>query len=148
MPRRRLSSPARLYYRSRMNAFERRLSLWVAACMVVGILIGKSFPDAVARLREMQFGAGSQINIPIALLIWLMIYPMMLRIDFASIRRAGSRPAGLAVTLVINWLVKPFTMALLAWVFLRYLYAPFVAPALASEYIAGLIILAAVFYTH
>ncbi|HZI94346.1 MAG TPA: ACR3 family arsenite efflux transporter [Patescibacteria group bacterium] len=143
MPRGRLSSPGRLYYRSRMNAFERRLSLWVAACMVVGILIGKSFPDAVARLREMQFGAGSQINIPIALLIWLMIYPMMLRIDFASIRRAGSRPAGLAVTLVINWLVKPFTMAFLAWVFLRYLYAPFVAPALASEYIAGLVILAA-----
>jgi ACR3 family arsenite transporter len=91
----------------------------------------------------MEFGTGSQINIPIALLIWLMIYPMMLRIDFASIRRAGSRPAGLAVALAVNWLVKPFSMALLAWIFLRYLYAPLIGRELASEYIAGLIILAA-----
>ena len=88
-------------------------------------------------MRDMEFGTGSHINIPIAVLIWLMIYPMMLKIDFASIRGVGRRPGGLAVTLVVNWLVKPFSMALLGWLFFRHVFAPWIGPELASEYIAG-----------
>src|SRR5512145_3402465 len=126
-----------------MSVFERYLSLWVAACMALGIALGKLFPAFVEWLRSMELGRGSHINIPIAVLIWLMIYPMMLRIDFASIRGVGRRPGGLAVTLVVNWLVKPFSMALLGWLFFRYLFAPWIGPELASEYIAGVIILAA-----
>ena len=91
----------------------------------------------------MEFGTGSHINIPIAILIWLMIYPMMLKIDFASIRGVGRRPAGLGVTLVVNWLVKPFSMAFLGWLFFRHVFTPWIGPELASEYIAGVIILAA-----
>ena len=127
----------------RMNVFERYLSLWVAACMVLGVAIGKVAPSLVGAMRDMEFGTGSHINIPIALLIWLMIYPMMLKIDFASIRGVGRRPGGLAVTLVVNWLVKPFSMALLGWLFFRHVFAPWIGPELASEYIAGVVILAA-----
>jgi ACR3 family arsenite transporter len=126
-----------------MNVFERYLSLWVALCMVLGVTLGRLLPGAVGALRGLEFGQGSQINIPIAVLIWLMIYPMMLRVDFASIRNVGRRPNGLLITLVVNWLVKPFSMALLGWVFFRHVFAPLVGPALASEYIAGVIILAA-----
>ena len=126
-----------------MNVFERYLSLWVAACMVLGVVIGKAFPGVVGTVRDLQFGDGSQINIPIAILIWLMIYPMMLKIDFASIRGVGKRPAGLIVTLVVNWLVKPFSMAFLGWLFFKHLFLPLVGPQLASEYVAGVIILAA-----
>ena len=126
-----------------MNVFERYLSLWVAACMVLGVALGRLAPGVVAALRGMEFGTGSHINIPIAVLIWLMIYPMMLRIDFASIRSVGRRPAGLAVTLVVNWLVKPFSMALLGWLFIRGAFSSWIGPELASEYVAGLVILAA-----
>ena len=127
----------------RMNVFERYLSLWVAACMALGVVIGKAFPGIVGTIRDLQFGEGSQINIPIAILIWLMIYPMMLKIDFASIRGVGKRPRGLAVTLFVNWLVKPFSMAFLGWVFFRHVFTPWIGPELASEYIAGVVILAA-----
>ena len=126
-----------------MNVFERYLSLWVGACMVLGVAIGKLAPGLVGAMRETEFGADSHINAPIAVLIWLMIYPMMLRIDFASIRGVGKRPGGLAVTLVVNWLVKPFSMAFLGWLFFRHVFAPWIGPNLASEYIAGVIILAA-----
>jgi ACR3 family arsenite transporter len=126
-----------------MNVFERYLSLWVAACMALGVAIGKTLPGIVGKVRDLQFGEGSQINIPIAILIWLMIYPMMLRIDFASIRGVGKRPTGLIVTLVVNWLVKPFSMAFLGWVFFKHLFLPLIGPQLASEYVAGVIILAA-----
>ena len=128
---------------ARMNVFERYLSLWVAVCMVLGVALGKLFPGLVAALRDMEFGTGSHINIPIAILIWLMIYPMMLRIDFASLRGVGRRPRGLFVTLFVNWLVKPFSMAFLGWVFFRHVFTPWIGPELASEYIAGVIILAA-----
>ena len=128
---------------ARMNVFERYLSLWVAACMVLGVALGKLFPGLVAALRDMEFGTGSHINIPIAILIWLMIYPMMLRIDFASLRGVGRRPRGLFVTLFVNWLVKPFSMAFLGWVFFRHVFTPWIGPELASEYIAGVIILTA-----
>jgi ACR3 family arsenite transporter len=127
----------------RLNVFERYLSLWVAACMALGVVIGKALPGLVGVVRDLQFGKGSQINIPIAILIWLMIYPMMLRIDFASIRGVGQRPTGLLVTLFVNWLVKPFSMALLGWLFFKHLFQPLVGPQLASEYVAGVIILAA-----
>ena len=93
--------------------FERYLSLWVALCMGVGIFAGKMFPAAVDALRGMEFGKESQINIPIAVLIWLMIYPMMLKVDFTSILGVRKRPKGLIVTLFVNWLVKPFSMALI-----------------------------------
>jgi ACR3 family arsenite transporter len=126
-----------------MNVFERYLSLWVAACMVLGVTIGKLAPDAVAVIRRMEFAEGSQINVPIAVLIWLMIYPMMLKIDFASIRGVGRRPKGLFVTLFVNWLVKPFSMAFLGWLFFRHLFLPWIGPDHASGYIAGVIILAA-----
>jgi ACR3 family arsenite transporter len=129
--------------RQGMNVFERYLSIWVALCMVLGVVIGKAVPDVVNVLRGLEFGDGSHINIPIAVLIWLMIYPMMLKIDFASIKGVGRRPKGLIVTLVVNWLVKPFSMALLGWVFFRILFVPFIGEELASEYIAGVIILAA-----
>jgi arsenite transporter len=127
----------------RLNLFERYLSVWVGACMVVGVLLGTAFPGAADALRRMEFGAASQINIPIAILIWLMIIPMMMKVDFASIRQVRKRPRGLFVTLFVNWLVKPFSMALIAWLFFRYLFAAWIPPADADQYIAGCIILAA-----
>ncbi|MEX2662351.1 MAG: ACR3 family arsenite efflux transporter [Vicinamibacterales bacterium] len=129
--------------RKRLNIFERYLSLWVGLCMVVGVGIGKASPGMMEGLRGLEFGAGSQINVPIAILIWLMITPMMMKVDFGAIRDVGRRPRGLFVTLFVNWLVKPFSMALIAWVFFRYLFSPWIAPADADQYIAGTIILAA-----
>ena len=111
--------------------------------MVAGLIIGKTQPEFVQIFRGLESGQGSHINLPIALLIWLMIIPMMMKVDFASIRKVGRRPKGLAVTLVVNWLVKPFSMAFFAWLFFRYLFAAWVAPAEADQYIAGSIILAA-----
>jgi ACR3 family arsenite transporter len=127
----------------RLNYFERYLSLWVGVCMLAGVLIGKSLPELIDQLRRMEFGAGSHINIPIAVLIWLMIVPMMMKVDFASIRNVGKKPRGLLVTLFVNWLVKPFSMALIAWLFFRFLFSPWISPADADQYIAGCIILAA-----
>ena len=127
----------------RLNLFERYLSLWVGGCIVAGIIIGKTLPDLVQTFRSMEFGQGSHINLPIAVLIWLMIIPMMMKVDFASVRNVGRRPKGLAVTLVVNWLVKPFSMAFFAWLFFRYVFAAWVTPAEADQYIAGSIILAA-----
>ncbi|HTT61969.1 MAG TPA: ACR3 family arsenite efflux transporter [Bryobacteraceae bacterium] len=127
----------------RLNIFERYLSLWVALCMLAGVLAGKSAPGLVDQMRRMDFGAGSQINVPIAVLIWLMIIPMMMKVDFASIRKVGRRPRGLLVTLFVNWLVKPFSMALIAWLFFRALFSHWISPSDADQYIAGCIILAA-----
>ncbi|HSN68303.1 MAG TPA: ACR3 family arsenite efflux transporter [Thermoanaerobaculia bacterium] len=126
-----------------MNVFERYLSLWVALCMVAGVVLGKLLPHAVRSLQRLEFGTGSQINIPIAIRIWLMIYPMMLKIDFGSIVRVGQRPKGLLITVAVNWLVKPFSMALFGWLFFRNLFLPLIGQELASQYIAGVIILAA-----
>jgi ACR3 family arsenite transporter len=129
--------------RKRLNLFERYLTLWVAACMVVGVLLGKLAPDVVGALRNLEFGDGSQINVPIAVLIWLMIYPMMLKIDFTSLIGVRRRPGGLLVTLFVNWVVKPFSMAFLGWVFFKHLFLPLIGPELADQYVAGTIILAA-----
>lgn len=128
---------------NRMNVFERYLSLWVALCVGLGILLGKAAPGLVASLRGMEFGAGSHISVPIAFLIWLMIYPMMLKIDFASLAGVGKRPKGLLVTLFVNWLVKPFSMALFGWFFFKHLFLPWLGPEAANQYLAGVIILAA-----
>ncbi len=129
--------------KKRLNFFERYLTLWVAACMVVGVLVGKLLPGVTSVLRRLEFGEGSQINVPIAILIWLMIYPMMLKIDFGSLLNVGRRPGGLLVTLFVNWVVKPFSMALLGWLFFKHLFLPWIGPELADQYVAGTIILAA-----
>ncbi len=127
----------------RLNTFERYLSLWVAICMVAGVVLGKLLPGLTDGLRRLEFGEGSQINVPIAVLIWLMITPMMMKVDFTALRNVGKRPRGLMVTLLVNWLVKPFSMALFAWVFFRYVFSDLISPADADQYIAGTIILAA-----
>jgi ACR3 family arsenite transporter len=125
-----------------LGFFERYLSLWVALCMGAGILLGKAAPAFIQGLRALEFGRGSQINVPVAALIWLMITPMMMKVDFSALRNVGRKPAGLLVTLLVNWVVKPFSMALLAWGFFRFLFAGFISPSEADQYIAGCIILA------
>jgi ACR3 family arsenite transporter len=127
----------------RLAFFERYLTLWVLVCMVVGLAFGKLLPEVTAALSKWEFGQGSQVNVPIGVLLWLMIYPMMLKVDFRVIGGVARKPKGLAVTLFVNWLVKPFSMALLAWVFMQYVFAPWISPDMAKEYTAGLIILAA-----
>ena len=103
----------------RLNLFERYLTVWVGLCMIAGLLLGEFAPSIVDALRTMEFGKGSQVNVPIAVLIWLMIIPMMMKVDFGAIReRASKKPRGLLVTLFVNWLVKPFSMALISWVVL------------------------------
>lgn len=127
----------------RLSVFERYLTLWVGLCMVAGVALGKLLPGLTDALRKTEFGEGSHINAPVALLIWLMIYPMMLRIDVTSILSVGKRPRGLVVTLFVNWLVKPFSMAFLGWLFFKHLFLPWIGPELANQYVAGVIILAA-----
>jgi ACR3 family arsenite transporter len=124
----------------RLSPFERYLSLWVALCIVLGVAIGRLSPGLVGALSRLEV---SHVNLPIAVLIWLMIYPMMLRIDFAALRDVGQRPKGLLIVLFVNWLVKPFSMAVLGWLFFKYLFAGILGPALGDQYLAGAIILAA-----
>ena len=121
-----------------MGLFERYLSLWVALCIVSGITLGTFFPSVFQTFAGLAY---ANVNLPVALLIWLMIYPMMVQVDFAAIRDVGKRPKGLMLTLVVNWLIKPFTMAGLGWLFFRVLFVDLVDPATASEYIAGMILL-------
>lgn len=120
--------------------FEKYLSLWVALCIGGGILIGSFAGDTMQVLSKMEL---YKVNIPIAILIWLMIYPMMLQIDFTSIKNVRKSPKGLILTVVVNWLIKPFTMAFFAWIFFSKLYGAFISPELAGEYIAGAILLGA-----
>lgn len=127
----------------RLAFFERYLTLWVFLCMLAGIALGKLLPHLTSTLGALEFGKGSQVNAPIAVLIWLMIYPMMLKVDFSAIGGIASRPKGLLVTLFVNWLVKPFSMAFLAWLFMQHLFARWIEPEMAKNYTAGLIILAA-----
>ena len=121
-----------------MGIFERYLSLWVGLCIVVGVLLGNWQPEAFAQIAALEY---AHVNLVVAALIWLMIYPMMIQVDFSSLRDVGKKPRGLALTLTTNWLVKPFTMALLGWLFFRYLFADWVDPQSAGEYIAGMILL-------
>jgi len=127
----------------RLAFFERYLTVWVLVCMVVGLAFGQCLPGLTATLSHLEFSRGSQVNVPIGVLLWLMIYPMMLKVDFSAIGGIAKRPKGLLVTLFVNWFVKPFSMAFLAWLFLQHLFAAWITPELAKEYTAGLIILAA-----
>ncbi|MBI9061338.1 MAG: ACR3 family arsenite efflux transporter [Marinilabiliaceae bacterium] len=126
--------------KKKIGFFEKYLTLWVALCIGGGILIGHLFGDSVRFLSELEV---YNVNIPVAILIWLMIYPMMLQIDFTSIKNIRKRPKGLVLTLVVNWLIKPFTMAFFAWIFFSKIYAAYIDPSLAGEYIAGAILLGA-----
>lgn len=130
----------------KLDFFERYLSLWVLVCMGVGISLGKLFPEQIVALSRWEFGTDCHISVPIAILIWLMIYPMMLRIDFRGIRGVINRPRGLLITLFINWIVKPLSMAALGWIFIQSLFSQtlgWIEPETANNYVAGLIILAA-----
>ena len=127
----------------RLNPFERYLTVWVGLCMVAGVLLGKLVPGVIQILRDLEFGQNSHVNLPMAILIWLMITPMMMKVDFRAVAQVGQRPQGLLVTLFINWVVKPFSMAFLAWVFFRFVFSAWMSPAEADQYIAGSIILAA-----
>jgi ACR3 family arsenite transporter len=127
----------------RLGFFERYLSVWVLLCMAAGVTLGELLPGLTATLGRMDFGRDSHVNAPIGVLLWLMIYPMMLKVDFRSIGGIARRPKGLAVTLFVNWLVKPFSMALLASLFMQHVFARWIEPETARGFTAGLIILAA-----
>ena len=126
--------------KKQIGFFEKYLSLWVAICIVVGISIGHFSDDKILGLSKLEI---YKVNIPVAILIWMMIYPMMLQVDFSSIKNVGKRPKGLVLTLVVNWLIKPFTMAFFAWIFFSKIYSAFISPEQAGEYIAGAILLGA-----
>ena len=121
-----------------MGLFERYLSVWVGLCILAGVALGNVLPHVFEALAGVEV---AQVNLMVAVLIWIMIYPMMVQVDFASIRSIGARPKGLIITLIVNWLIKPFTMAALGWVFFRFLFADLVDPQTAGEYIAGMILL-------
>ena len=124
----------------RMGGFERHLTLWVLACMAVGTLLGYVFPGAFASLGSAEI---ARVNLPVAVLIWLMIIPMLLKIDFGAMGRVKRHWRGIGVTVFINWAIKPFSMALLAWLFVRHVFAPYLPADQLDSYVAGLILLAA-----
>lgn len=121
-----------------MGLFERFLSVWVALAIVTGLLAGILFPDLFATVAGLEY---AHVNLVIAVLIWLMIYPMMVQVDFTSVKDVGKKPKGLVLTLIINWLLKPFSMAFLGWLFFKGIFADWVDPQTAGEYIAGMILL-------
>jgi arsenite transporter len=123
-----------------INRFERYLSWWVMGCIIVGILLGKTEPAFFHKIGEAKL---AEVNLPVAALIWLMIIPMLIKVDFGAMRAVFGHAKGIAVTLTINWLVKPFTMAFLAWLFIRHLFAHWLPAEQIDSYIAGLILLAA-----
>jgi ACR3 family arsenite transporter len=120
--------------------FEKWLSAWVALCIAAGVALGSVVPAVFETLASLEYAS---VNLPVAILIWAMVYPMMVNVDFASLRHIGDRPKGLVVTVVVNWLIKPFTMAALGVLFFEVLFAEWIAPADAQQYIAGLILLGA-----
>jgi len=123
-----------------MDLFGRLLSVWVALAIIAGVALGQFAPVVPETLSRFEY---AQVSIPIAILIWAMIFPMMAQIDFSAIVNVRKEPKGLAITTVVNWLIKPFTMFAIAWFFLMVLFEPFIAPQLASEYLAGAILLGA-----
>ncbi len=123
-----------------ISFFEKYLSLWVILCMIAGILIGRYLPEFPAFLNKFEY---AHVSIPIAILIWLMIYPMMMKVDFASIKNVGKNPKGLYVTWITNWLIKPFTMYLIAWFFFFAVFKALIPATLARDYLAGAILLGA-----
>ena len=121
-----------------MGIFERYLSVWVGLCILLGVVLGNAMPSVFAALAAFEY---ARVNLVVAALIWIMIYPMMVQVDFGSIRDIGNKPKGLIITLVVNWLIKPFTMAALGWLFFRVFFVDLVDPETATEYIAGMILL-------
>lgn len=123
-----------------MGKFEKYLTVWVLLCIVVGIALGKILGSNILLISQIEIAT---INIPVAILVWLMIYPMMVQIDFSSIKQVANNWKGLGLTVVVNWLIKPFTMAFFAWLFFSQIYQAWLEPGLAKEYIAGAILLGA-----
>ncbi|MEX2515606.1 MAG: ACR3 family arsenite efflux transporter [Gammaproteobacteria bacterium] len=124
----------------RMGLFERYLSVWVVVAIVLGVMLGQFAPAVPEVLSRFEY---AQVSIPVAILIWAMIFPMMVQIDFSAILEVRRQPKGLVVTTTVNWLIKPFTMFAIAWFFLIVVFEPFIAPDLAREYLAGAILLGA-----
>jgi ACR3 family arsenite transporter len=123
-----------------MNVFERFLTVWVFLCIVVGIALGQLFPNLFQAIGSMEF---AQVNLPVGLLIWVMVIPMLIKVDFAALGEVRKHIKGIGVTLFVNWLIKPFSMALLGWIFIRHWFAPMLPADQLDSYIAGLILLAA-----
>jgi ACR3 family arsenite transporter len=123
-----------------MSVFERYLTVWVALCIVAGIALGQMLPGPVQAIGRMEI---ARVNLPVGLLIWVMIIPMLLRVDFGALAQVSQHWRGIGVTLFVNWAVKPFSMALLGWIFIRHLFAPYLPAEQIDSYIAGLILLAA-----
>ncbi len=123
-----------------MSVFERYLSVWVFLCIVVGIALGQSMPSVFQEVGRMEV---AQVNLPVGLLIWVMIIPMLVKVDFGALGQVRQHVKGIGITLVVNWLVKPFTMAFLGWLFIRHLFAPLLPADQLDSYVAGLILLAA-----
>ena len=123
-----------------MSVFERYLSVWVAACIVAGVVLGRMAPHAFEAISRLQL---AQVNLPVGFLIWVMIVPMLMRVDFRSLHEVAAHLRGIGVTLFVNWIVKPLSMALLGWIFIRHLFAPWLPAAQLDSYVAGLILLAA-----
>lgn len=121
-----------------MGIFERYLSVWVGLCIIAGVFLGNVVPGVFAVIANLEY---AHVNLAVAVLIWVMIYPMMVQVDFTALKDVGNRPRGIVLTLVVNWLIKPFTMAALGWLFFRVLFADMVDPQTANEYIAGMILL-------
>ncbi|KUO42965.1 MAG: hypothetical protein APU95_02425 [Hadesarchaea archaeon YNP_N21] len=122
----------------KLGFFEKYLTIWVAICIVIGIFIGKIFPDISIVLNNLQY---ANVSIPIAICLFFMMYPIMVQIDFRRVIEAGKTPKPVAITLFVNWAIKPFTMAFFAWLFMTKIWAPFIAPTMASQYAAGMILL-------
>ncbi|HJW57496.1 MAG TPA: ACR3 family arsenite efflux transporter [Burkholderiaceae bacterium] len=123
-----------------MSVFERYLTVWVLLCIVAGIAFGQLLPDLFQAIGRMEI---AQVNLPVGLLIWIMIIPMLLKVDFGALHEVRQHARGIGVTLFVNWLVKPFSMAFLGWLFIRHLFAPMLPAEQLDSYIAGLILLAA-----
>ena len=123
-----------------ISVFQKYLSVWVVLCMVAGVLLGKFLPQIPDFLNQFEY---AKVSIPMAILIWLMIYPMMMKVDFRSIKNVGKNPKGLFVTWITNWLIKPFTMYGIASLFFFVLFKGFIAPELATEYLSGAVLLGA-----
>ena len=123
-----------------MSAFERYLSIWVALAIVAGVVLGQAAPGLIGVLASLEYGS---VNFVVAVLIWFMVYPMMVAVDFRALARVHERPKGMVITLAVNWLIKPFTMAALGVLFFEWAFAPFIEPETAGQYIAGMILLGA-----
>lgn len=135
-----LSSKESIQEKKGLGFFEKYLTLWVAACIIAGVAIGQLIPAIPETLSKFEY---ANVSIPVAILIWLMIYPMMLKIDFSSIIKATKKPKGLIVTCVTNWLIKPFTMYLIAAFFLKIVFSRWIGSELATDYLAGAVLLGA-----